>query len=510
MKTLIKNIYQNRNFSKVFFLLEFIFTSLLVFSLFKYGATSDKIYYYLVFVSGFFLAFSLIFLVFKYRKKLEYLFLIIIIPLGLLYLVLLLPNYVPDEGSHITKAYTVSEFDLFPSKNKDDEPIMKVPIQLEANGMGEINSYQDIDYIMGRNTNYNKEINTTSVSAVSYFPIMYLIPSIGLNIGKLLNLNIYTGIYLAQALNLIFFAVTGFYVLKKIPFGKLLMFAYLLTPMMLQQATSCSADNFINCTVLLFVTYILSIRFDDKVKEVSLKQSIILGILMIFISCSKIVYLPLCFLVFLLYKKLKKSPKKVKAIVIGSLLLSLICAVGFYLYSMNYAVRVDYFKENNIDSALQLKNVITNPFTYIITLFNTLVKQQQLYITSFVGENLGWFNITGSYFSTILFVILLVIAPFLEKSKAFFKRHEKIIINLLVLLIFNFILGAMYLSWTSVGANVIEGVQGRYFIPIAFLTLLTLVMHNKHIEFKNTNITYFILILLVNINSLYTVYSFFR
>ena len=68
----------------------------------------------------------------------------------------------------------------------------------------------------------------------------------------------------------------------------------------------------------------------------------------------------------------------------------------------------------------------------------------------------------------------------------------------------------MYLSWTSVGANVIEGVQGRYFIPIAFLTLLTLVMHNKHIEFKNTNITYFILILLVNINSLYTVYSFFR
>ena len=510
MKTLIINIYQNRKFNKLFFLLEFIFTFLLVFTLFKYGSTSDKMYYYLVFVSGFFLAFSLILLVVKYRKKLEYLFLIIIIPLGLGYLILLLPNYVPDEGSHIAKTYTVSEFDLFPNKNKDDEPIMKVPIQLEANSMSEINSYQDIDYIMSKKTNYNKKINTNSVSAVSYFPIMYLIPSIGLNIGKVLNFNIYTGIYLAQALNLIFFVFTGFYVLKKIPFGKLLMFTYMLTPMMLQQATSCSADNFINCTILLFVTYILSIRFDDKVKEISLRQSIILGILMLFISCSKIVYLPLCFLVFLLYNKLKNSPKLVKTIITCSLLLSMICAVCFYLYSMTYAVRVDYFKENNINSSLQLKNVITNPFTYIVTLFNTLGKQQQLYITSFVGENLGWFNINGSYFSTILFVILLIIAPFLEKSKNFFKRHEKIIINLLVLLIFNFILGAMYLSWTSVGANVIEGVQGRYFIPIVFLTLLTLVMRNKHIEFKNTNIVYFIIVLLINVNSLYTVYSFFR
>ena len=148
MKTLIINIYQNRKFNKLFFLLEFIFTFLLVFTLFKYGSTSDKMYYYLVFVSGFFLAFSLILLVVKYRKKLEYLFLIIIIPLGLGYLILLLPNYVPDEGSHIAKTYTVSEFDLFPNKNKDDEPIMKVPIQLEANSMSEINSYQDIDYIM--------------------------------------------------------------------------------------------------------------------------------------------------------------------------------------------------------------------------------------------------------------------------------------------------------------------------------------------------------------------------
>jgi uncharacterized membrane protein len=31
-----------------------------------------------------------------------------------------------------------------------------------------------------------------------------------------------------------------------------------------------------------------------------------------------------------------------------------------------------------------------------------------------------------------------------------------------------------YISWTAVGANVIEGVQGRYFIPIAPLLLVAI------------------------------------
>ena len=510
MKLLIRNIYENKNNNKIFFIIEFISTLILALSIFRHNVTSNSLYYYTFFICIIPFLISFLFLIVKYKKKLEYLFLVIMIPLGLGYLIFMIPNQVPDEPSHIAKAYTLSQFEIFNSKDEKNIPIMKVPLQLEGNGVSDINDYQNINFMLGVKTNYDKEIKTTANTAASYFPVMYLIPSVGLGIGQLLNLSIYAGIYLAQALNLLFFVITGFFVIKKIPFGKLIMFAYLLTPMMLQQAASCSADTFLNCCVLLFVSYILYLKYDKNVEKISIKQSLYLGILMIFISCSKIVYIPICFLVLLLYKKLKESSKQSKIIIILSMIFSIILALVFYLYSGTFSIHEGYKKQNNVDSTLQLKNVISNPVNYAYTLINTLGVKQEMYISTFIGQNLGWFNIPGSYFSTLLFVILLIISPFLEKNKYFFNKKEKVIINIIVFLIFNFILGAMYLTWTSVGANVIEGVQGRYFIPIIFLTLLTLVMHNKHIEFKHTNIIYFFIILLINANSLYSIYLAFR
>ncbi len=510
MKTLIEKIYKNEKNNKFFYIIEFVSTVILILSIIKHNVTGNAFYYYSFFVSIIPFIISFLFLIAKYKKKLEYLFLVIIIPLGLGYLIFMIPNQVPDEPSHIAKAYTLSQLEVFNSKDKNNVPILKVPLQLEGNGVSDINDYQDINFMLGIKTNYNKEIRTVANTAASYFPMMYLFPSIGLGIGRVLDLSIYTSIYLAQFFNLLFFVIIGFFAIKIIPFGKLIIFTYLLTPMMLQQAASCSADNFLNCCIIIFVSYILFLKFNKSINKISIKQSICLGSLIIFIACSKIVYLPVCLLVLLLYKKLNESSKHTKIILIMSMILAIALACLFYLYSSSFSIHEAYKIQNNVDLKFQLKNVIANPINYALTLIDTLGVKQEMYISTFVGQNLGWFNIPGSYFSTLLFVILLVIAPFLEKAKYFFKRNEKIIINFIVFIIFNFILGAMYLTWTSVGANVIEGVQGRYFIPIIFLTLLTLVMHNKHIEFKNTNIVYFILIFLINVNSLYTVYLFFR
>lgn len=510
MKTLIMYIYTNERINKLLLFLVFVFSLLMGLSVFKHNITSNNLYYFTFAISFVLFIIPFIFLIAKYKRRLEYLFVIIMIPLGLGYLIFMLPGYVPDEPSHIAKAYTLSELDIFNDKDSSDYPIMKLPLQLEGNSISDINDYKDIDFILGTKTNYSQKIRTISNTAAGYFPLMYLIPSLGLGLGRILNFNIFAGIYLAQAFNLIFFVLTGFFVIRKIPFGKLVMFAYLLTPMMLQQAVSCSADTFLNCCVLLFVSYTLFLKYTDNIKRINWKQGLILGLLMIFISCSKIVYLPICLLIFLLNKKIKNSPKNTKIIIAISLVLSLILSVVFFLYSSVYSLHLDYKEENNVDVAMQLKNVLLNPVTYLFTLFNTLGLKQEMYISTFIGQNLGWFNIPGSYFSTLLFVILLFIAPFLEKTKYFFSKKEKILINILVLIVFNFILGAMYLTWTSVGANVIEGVQGRYFIPIIFLTLLTLVTKNKCVEFKNVNIIYFVLILLINTNSLYSIYLFFR
>ena len=52
------------------------------------------------------------------------------------------------------------------------------------------------------------------------------------------------------------------------------------------------------------------------------------------------------------------------------------------------------------------------------------------------------------------------------------KFISKILVFLMALGIYFVTCFAMYLSWTGVGALTIEGVQGRYFIPLLMLCVL--------------------------------------
>ncbi len=510
MKT-INKILDYKYSGKILFSMEFILSIINVFIMLKKAITLNVVYKYLFIINGILLSLIMILLFIKYYKKLEYLFLVLVIPLGFSYTTLIIPNQVPDESSHFVKVYTVAEGDFFPTMTKKNIPIMYVPDTLEKSSLKGINNYQELYKALSKKTNYNNKVKSHFDTGGGYAFIDYIIPSLGVNIAKLFNMSIYLGFYLARFLNFLIFILTGFLVLKYIPIGKLFMFVYMFTPMIMQQNTSVSSDSLLNCTSLLFVSYILYLKFNEKYNKLFLKQIIILGVLMIIIASSKIVYFPMIFLIFLLNKKIKNTDKKNKYLLYIIMCLSFFCSIFFYIQISKYSVylHLDYNKENNIDSIKQLKGVISNPIRYLKVLSNTLVMNQESYLITFVGRSLGCFNIFGAFISVILLYIMFVIAPFLEKSKYEFKKYEKYIINFLVFIIFNTVLGAMYLSWTKVGGRIIEGVQGRYFIPFVFLSFLTAISTKKYINFKRTNLMYFILILCINLNSIYTIYMYF-
>ena len=61
---------------------------------------------------------------------------------------------------------------------------------------------------------------------------------------------------------------------------------------------------------------------------------------------------------------------------------------------------------------------------------------------------------------------------------------------------------AMALAWTPQGYNVIEGVQGRYYIPIIFLLLICL--QNSKIYLKENMIK--IILVIIQIMSIFSIY----
>ena len=68
---------------------------------------------------------------------------------------------------------------------------------------------------------------------------------------------------------------------------------------------------------------------------------------------------------------------------------------------------------------------------------------------------------------------------------------------------------AMYISWSSVGSTRLEGIQGRYFIPVAILILLPMCMKNNYVKFKNINVKLPAIVSVLSVFVIQIIYRFF-
>lgn len=436
-------------------------------------------------------------------KDISKIFLMVLIPIGSLYMIYMLPFFVPDEEAHIYRAYDISVGNFYTKKDKNDRTLTKVPkdiIKYQSSNK----SYYNLEKSIEEKSDYKKN-KTVNNKAASYFPLLYIFSSIGMLLGRLLNLNVIVSIYLSRMLNFILYAVSGYIMLKKIPFGKILLFTYLLSPMMFQQMTSTSADCIVNISCLSFIIVILNYKF-NKVK-LGNKEIAILLLLIAIIGLSKYVYLPLILLLFLLDKKELKRDGNWKKILIGIFII--IIFVLMWLMLAKYDVHYEYNLLNNVNEKEQLKYILTKPWSYLHVLYNTMIIKTEPYIITFVGRNLGYLNIIGNNIFIVIYIYILINSIFIEKHKYELSRKDKILSLIIVFCCYNLVLLGMYLLWTPLKGSVIEGVQGRYFIPFLIVLLFSFIDKKKFIKLKNTELVYCIFIILINYTSLFSILRFF-
>ena len=120
----------------------------------------------------------------------------------------------------------------------------------------------------------------------------------------MLNTSIALKAYLGRLSNFIFYIILIYFSLKILPFKKFGALFILLVPMAIQQNSSLSADVMINSCSFLFISYILYLKYSDKSpKKLEVKHKLLLFSLALIISLSKIVYFPICLLLFLIPKE---------------------------------------------------------------------------------------------------------------------------------------------------------------------------------------------------------------
>ena len=146
---------------------------------------------------------------------------------------------------------------------------------------------------------------------------------------------------------------------------------------------------------------------------------------------------------------------------------------SFTAFRALFAGNIPHIQVPWLNPVPQLHFILGNVAGYGKILFNTFfIVKRNFYFQRFVGV-LGWLDnpIPSSLIKSFL-CILLVNALLTGNRKFRLSLRDKMI------LLVTFIAGllavetAIYLTWTPVGGSIVEGVQGRYFIPLAPMLLL--------------------------------------
>lgn len=437
----------------------------------------------------------------KNKVKVQELFLLLIIPFGFVYMFTVMPGHIPDEIVHYSSAYDVINGDIIGSS-----VLVDIPEDILSNNHESMTKYYQFDNALFESTDYSKTGKTTNsgYSLILYFPAI-----IGIFIAKALGLSAMFGYLLSRILTFLAAIILCYHVIKTIPFAKYFMLVYMFTPMFIHQMVSISSDALTNPILLLFIAYVLKL-YVQKTK-INFKNIITLSVIIVAISFLKYGYIPILLLLIPLFPKLWKMNAKNKCLLIGSILLAiLIC--GFTYIWANYLRNTTVINDvtpDQVNAIYQIKGIINDPSRFIYVLTNTLNINGGEYIITFTGLRLGWLNLNVPAYLMYLYLIFMGLSLFFEKTKDNITKFEKICFLITGIILCVFVLFGLFIGWTAVGAELVSGVQGRYFIPILLLFFLPLCKKNRYIEIENINIKIILLMILFHYIIIYHVGLYF-
>ena len=408
---------------------------------------------------------------------------------------------VPDEAAHFYRAYEISSGKLISPKNKEGYGGDYLAANIKGIVSGD-NKYIDELKLKNVKPQKNKAFITFTNTALYSF-ITYIPQTIGISIGKLFHLPFVWIAYLGRLTNFLVWVMLMYYSIKLIPFKKLSILIVMFLPMMLQEAASLSADALTNGATFFFISYVLYLKY-NKNKKISVKNKVVLSLSTIVMSVSKIVYLPLCLLVFLIPKEKFKSTKK-KYIEIGLLaLIVIIINLFFFSLSIRYNAHVQTTEVINIDKVLQIKNIVNNPFNYIVVMFRTIYEYSEMYASGFIGEKLCWYDVPISNFFIKIISIILIICTILDTNK--YDNKDKAMHFIAIFFVILLIFTSEYLTWTEVGSKTISGIQGRYFIPLVIPFIMIINITKLKYDFNKIYKYLMLILMFINISVLITLF----
>lgn len=408
--------------------------------------------------------------------------------LFILYSVYRPPFFAPDEFNHFLRAYQLSEGKLRPEK-QNNRVGAELPKSLGvAHGMVKPYSYLELFTYDHTVTKKLFDIplepeqrifyDFPNTALYSIFPaFVYAIPiavlkTAGASIGV-----IYYGSKLAVFLFLVWIMQLA---IKRMPFHKWTLAVLLSLPMNAYLMNAVSGDPITTALVVLLIALFLEAIFIESV--ISTKKVFTIALILLTILLGKTVYV--CVIALLPLIPIERFGSRRRKYLTILALCSFAAIITMVLQSQiekNFVPFKDYnpdyatinFIASDTDLLKQKEYIATHKVELAESILTTIKDKHPFYVQSFISGIGITIDVLINYKPALLALLILCLIAFTEKTTVRLLLWQRLYFVFVAFVAVAAIFYSQYLIWTPVGSDHVDGVQGRYFYPIAplFLTV---------------------------------------
>ncbi len=294
-----------------------------------------------------------------------------------------------------------------------------------------------------------------------YPPLLYLPAASGQFIARHAGLSVLHGLLLSRLLDGLVSAALGALAIALSDAAAPFLFALLTLPMSLSLDAAVTQDGPLIAVAAL--ASVLLRRVAERPHGPLLAGA---ALLLALTATARPAYLPLCLLPLLL----PALPRAARFAAAGAAVLAVVAWTAL-------VERVTLLQSAATQVSSQMQALSLHPLvaaTLLRTTLHTQLVEGCPYCREFVGV-LGWLDtpLPNSYVALAAAVLLGALAMSRPAAAPLIGRRSRLVAASLVLGAVVAVFVLQYLSWSPVGGPMVDGVQGRYFLPVApFLLLL--------------------------------------
>ena len=289
---------------------------------------------------------------------------------------------------------------------------------------------------------------------------------LGLFLGRLFGLRFCDIWSLGRFTGLLAYALIGYFAVRRLKSGKMILALSLMTPSCVFLASNYSYDPGVIAGITLSCAYWIA-QWQEPEEKLKLSDAAVMLLGMAFACYVKAIYFPI-YLLFLFLPGGKFRDGKHRKTYTAAVLLAMALVMCHILIPMGRSGgQGDVRGDGNVNTFGQVQFILQNPLTYAETLWHFL---QNYLDPNRMQALVNSFGYQGSGDNMTLILMILAVVTFTDANEEGLLPGagirvfgEALLFGALALMI-----TSMYVWFTEVGAPEIDGMQQRYMIPFMY------------------------------------------